>query len=1089
MLVQKIFAQNIEKPFAFPKNFSETNYLSNTILIYTKNDNFVFSNNLKNYLGEIKIENMLNRNKWQSKLQGKSSEKLLNIHFLTFSNPQKIENVINLIKKENDVLLADPVYTNHKELLVPNDPLAQPTTAQYHLQKIQAYQAWDISTGNPNVLIGIIDNGANLANTDLNGNQFIPAGVNLDVADNDADVTGGIHGDMVALCASAVPNNGVGGAGTGYNCRFIPVKIAPNSNLVSYTSGYEGIILAANVPNCKVINMSWGRIGIPSTIEALILDDVTNNKDISLVAAAGNDNTQNKYYPASYDDLVISVGASDANDSKANFSTFNNSVDILAPGRQIVAAVGTYDGTSFAAPIAAGAVALMRSFYPTLNRKQIEARLLSTTDNVYSLAGNTAFQGLLGKGRLNMFRSLSDPFLAIRLTDYQFPTGTRNYLFGGQTSNMVCTFQNYLDALSNVQVTLSTNSPFLTILDNQTILGNLANNSTFTNNTDILTIKAANNTPNNTPATLTFQYTAGTYTYSETINIILNPGTIDINDISMTVGDKGTFSVFGFDFPYEKTGLTYKGDVVLTQTGFMLAVGADTVSNSVRSNNASTFDDNFTALSPTKITTINSNYMETSTTFTDAIGNIKAIGLEVIQKSYAWNFTALKKAIALEFQVKNNSNRDISSLFTGMFADWDMQDFNKNKASWDETNQMGYVWHTGTPSEYGGVVLLTNRPLPNQKAIFRNYFAFNNDTLASAGVVSFVDGYTTLDKFLTLSGQPFCTSSCAPATKAQAGESINGSNVSYLVSTKLSNLKIGETRSVAFAYVTGDNLAELQANAQAIRTKFKEIKTGTKPLDQTINKCKGENITITPTVGTRFNYYTEIPTNPNATPIANGASLLLQNLTTSTTIYVTNIDQIYESNFATIQVNVSNLRANFTIPTGNITTSIPQTFTQTATAAMTYDWSFRFGTNNNNANVTFTNGTNNNSPIPQVVFSQIGTYRVRLRVNSAASCVDSLVVNINVVLDLTTSLENIADNLQIYPNPTRFEKVFMTIPQLLGEQNLTLLDNVGKEIEQIKVYFEPDKPSEIPLKNLPAGIYFLRIQIGKGVLVRKIIIE
>ncbi|TAE48908.1 MAG: hypothetical protein EAY69_04110, partial [Cytophagales bacterium] len=156
-----VLAQNTEKLFAFPKNFSTDNYLSHSILIYTKNDNFIFSDKLKNYLGNITTKTMLDRQKWLSKLKGKKSEKLLNIHFLTFTNTQKIEDVINLIKKENDVLLADPVYTNHKELLIPNDPLAQPTTAQYHLQKIQAYQAWDISTGNPNLYIGIIDNGAN----------------------------------------------------------------------------------------------------------------------------------------------------------------------------------------------------------------------------------------------------------------------------------------------------------------------------------------------------------------------------------------------------------------------------------------------------------------------------------------------------------------------------------------------------------------------------------------------------------------------------------------------------------------------------------------------------------------------------------------------------------------------------------------------------------------------------------------------------------------------------------------------------------------------------------------------------------------
>jgi hypothetical protein len=1085
----KLFSQ--EKPFQFPKNFSKENYLTNAILIQTHHKNFTFSERLKSILGEIYTKPVLSSDKWEKQLKNKKTERLLNIHTLFFSNSVDIEKVINETRKEKDILYAEPAYIN-KPFLVPNDPLAQPTPSQYYLQKISAYQAWDISTGNPNVLIGITDNGTNINHPDLNGNQFMPMGVNVDVADNDTDPTGGIHGDMVTLCASAVPNNGVGGAGTGYNCKYIPIKIAPNSNLNLTIAGYEGVLTAAQVPNCKVINMSWGRPGSPSTIEYNFLADILATYDIVLVAASGNDNTNTLYFPASYDDLVISVGATDANDIKSTFTTYNSSVDIVAPGTNIVTAVGTFSGTSFAAPLVSGAIALMRSHYPTLNREQITARLLSTVDNIDNL--NPGFVGKLGKGRLNMFRALNDPLLAVGLNSYNFPGGTRNALYAGQTSNFICTFKNYLNAMNNLQVTISSNSSFLTIIDSQSNVGNVNANTTITNNNDVFILKAHNLTPNNTLANITFQYTAdGGFSYSETITFILNPSLIDINQLSMTIGDKGTFSVFNGEYPYNIAGLTYKDDVMLVSSGLLLGTSIDTVSNAVRSVNAFTIENNFVTTSPTKITNFNTNYLETSTTYTDAINNVKAIGIEVTQKTYAWNFTALQKSIVFEFQLKNNSNKNIASLFTGVYADWDIGDFTKNMAAWDNDNQMGYVYDAPIPTRYGGIVVLTNRPLPSQKGTFVNYFAFNNDSTSAAGVPSLVDGFTTSDKFIAMSGQPFCTSSCASATKGYAGLLPNGANVSYLVSTKVNNLKIGETRSVAFAFVTADNLTELKQNAQNIRNKFRLERSGTKPTDQTLNACKGQTINIIPNNGNQFNFYTEIPTNPNATPIATGSILSLQNITENTTIYVTNIDGVFESDFATFTINIPTIITNFTNNNPTIVTGVPQTFNATESAGNTYHWSFRLGTNpiNSPNHIVFLGGTNNTSVSPQVNFLVAGTYRVCLNITTAQGCVDSLVRNIQVFTDITTALENTFDDFQVYPNPTPYQKIFITASKLAGEQNLFLMNTLGKEISTFKVFFEVDKPTEIPLENLPKGIYYLKIPLDKNkqTIVRKVIIE
>ncbi|OWY17183.1 PKD domain-containing protein [Sphingobacteriales bacterium UPWRP_1] len=151
--------------------------------------------------------------------------------------------------------------------------------------------------------------------------------------------------------------------------------------------------------------MSWGG-GAPAATEQAVFT-TAHNQGIVLVAAAGNDNTSDLMYPASYQ-YIISVGASDDGDLRADFSNFGDSIDVMAPGVQIWSTVATntssyefYDGTSMACPYVSGLAALMLSFDPTANPDRIEECLETTADNIDAL--NPGFEGQLGAGRVNAF--------------------------------------------------------------------------------------------------------------------------------------------------------------------------------------------------------------------------------------------------------------------------------------------------------------------------------------------------------------------------------------------------------------------------------------------------------------------------------------------------------------------------------------------------------------------------------------------------------------------------------------------------------------------------------------------------------------
>ena len=175
----------------------------------------------------------------------------------------------------------------------------------------------------------------------------------------------------------------------------------------------------ARLRGAKVINASFGQDGGQSQTE---IDAITrlNTSGVILVAAAGNGGTDNigdnnngsaPFYPASYTNSnIISVGATDRNDNKTGFSNFGSTaVDLFAPGDNIYStrtgsdtSYGSGSGTSFAAPVVSGALALLVAEYPNDTVSQRVNRLVSTNavDIIPALNGLCVTGGRLNLAKL-----------------------------------------------------------------------------------------------------------------------------------------------------------------------------------------------------------------------------------------------------------------------------------------------------------------------------------------------------------------------------------------------------------------------------------------------------------------------------------------------------------------------------------------------------------------------------------------------------------------------------------------------------------------------------------------------------------------
>lgn len=298
---------------------------------------------------------------------------------------------------------AEPNYLRAKTS-VPNDQLYR--QYQWNLRKIEVERAWDLSTGNPDVVVAVLDTGVDAAHPDLAGK--LVAG--YDVLNDDAspsDDSG--HGTHNAGVIAAASNNGIGIAGLSWGTRVMPIKVLNSSGVGPDSVIARGLTRAAD-QGARVINMSFGS----STSSRLlgVAMGYAASKGVLLVAAAGNTaRTGNPViYPAAYSQ-VLAVSATDESDKVPDFSQHHPYVGVSAPGVRIVSTFwrgsgyGNYvsaSGTSAAAPHVSGLAALIWSVGPSLSANRVREIIQSTADDL----GSPGRDDFYGAGRINALKAL-----------------------------------------------------------------------------------------------------------------------------------------------------------------------------------------------------------------------------------------------------------------------------------------------------------------------------------------------------------------------------------------------------------------------------------------------------------------------------------------------------------------------------------------------------------------------------------------------------------------------------------------------------------------------------------------------------------
>ena len=213
---------------------------------------------------------------------------------------------------------------------------------------------------------------------------------------NDVEGPDAVHGTHVSGIIGALRGNGLGGDGVAENVKIMSLRAVPNGD--EFDKDIALAVRYAVDNGAMVINMSFGKAYSPHQKEVYEAFKYADSKGVLLIHAAGNDakdiDVEPNYPTSMYSfqteplDHFVTIGASTKNKGEEMVASFSNygakGVDVFAPGFEIYNTIPQSEyrnlqGTSMAAPMVAGAAAMLKSYFPKLSMKEIKEVLYSTS--------------------------------------------------------------------------------------------------------------------------------------------------------------------------------------------------------------------------------------------------------------------------------------------------------------------------------------------------------------------------------------------------------------------------------------------------------------------------------------------------------------------------------------------------------------------------------------------------------------------------------------------------------------------------------------------------------------------------------------
>ncbi|KPK99845.1 MAG: hypothetical protein AMJ91_06100 [candidate division Zixibacteria bacterium SM23_73_3] len=602
-----------------------------------------------------------------------------------------------------------------------------------------------------------------------------------------------------------------------------------------------------------VINNSWGiPPGYKPPCDQTFWNAIDNveNAGVVVVFAAGNEGpdpltVRNPADRISSPTNCFSVGAIDVNSfgfPVASFSSrgpsgcdnLTTKPEVCAPGVKVYSCFknGEYrlmSGTSMAAPFVAGAVAILRQHNPDATVEEIKQVLLeSSTDLGPAGEDNSYGQGLINiKKALEILPQPDMPNLY--LTDFYVDGGGLPQ--PGDQIDLVVELKNTGEEIDGIFLILSSSDSLVQIISDSSYLGDVGKGDEVSNLSSPFEVSFDQDMPAGRKVEFTLQITGQDPEYSSELNFSLNVGSLppfsigdqDVGNFIFTLSNFGQYGLGDESFnPLGGKGWVYprEGKNNLYEAALLIGARPDQISDGARGEEGKTPQQDFEVLPDGELS------IQTPGIVSDQDGFCKfsdrraenPLGLEILQKSFAYADPVNDDYLILQYTIKNTSAGLIQNTFVGLFFDWDI-----SLGSPDD-DQIGFdsvlwLYYQFDPESE---IHLSVVPLPGASC-------FSNPI---DNALWLYDGFSDQEKHQFLSGQ--IPVSVQPLATGEQTADSTAKDWSQIVSCGPFDLAPEESTVVAFAVVGGISLDELKDNISSAQAKYECMCTGIEAEDEDV---------------------------------------------------------------------------------------------------------------------------------------------------------------------------------------------------------------------------------------------------------------
>jgi len=579
-----------------------------------------------------------------------------------------------------------------------------------------------------------------------------------------------------------------------------------------------------------VINHSWGIFNELVGCHPYFWEMIDNTEALGIINifAAGNEGWQNFHITP----MTIRNPANRAADSLNSFAVgalfqsgdyvWQNSSrgpsdcdsisikpNVVAPGVSIRSSFpgGDYvrrSGTSMAAPHVSGAVAILRQHAPDATPDEIKEALLAGAVP-YATSGDPVPNNDYGWGLINIPAAISylTPEFVTELRIFSFNSSVVN---PGETASDFVVVKNLGESIDNVYGKVTFANGGLTVLTDSLYFGTIDINDTASSHIEFAVEISDTVTPGRLLAVDFTLYGSGGYVKPTRLYIRAGESqhgapagfhTIENGRIVFTVTNFGQYG-FGEEsiFPLGYSGFTVDDGVnQLWEGSFMIAVDSAHVSDGAR--NFAEEPDNDFAVAPGGDIIVTSpgaiGDYETISSFTDDYAE-NPLGLKVHQKTYAWSYP-YQQSLILEYEIENTSDSIISTIYAGLFFDWDLVYFTRNNGGYSPAERLGYMYYMSLPDQVTGDV---------DSSDYRGIAILNPE-----GTATYTLRVNPFDSLAWEERHKYMALTSGEIELNHGGRD----DLSQIISTGPFSLESGQADTAVFAIVIGDNLDEAKAAA------------------------------------------------------------------------------------------------------------------------------------------------------------------------------------------------------------------------------------------------------------------------------------